>query len=201
MNILGKLFGSEAKVKIMRLFIFNPEAVFDMEMISSKSKVDMKNARKEVSILEKSGLVRKKSFFKTVLKKRKERKKKAHGYALNQDFAYMTTLKSLLTSGKVTKGEEILKRLSKAGKLKLVIVAGVFTEDKDSRLDILVVGNNLNKAVLSGAIRSIEAEIGRELMYACFETPDFQYRLGMYDKLIRDVLDYPHNVLLDKILS
>jgi hypothetical protein len=45
----------------------------------------------------------------------------------------------------------------------------------------------------------MEAERGKELVYAYLETQDFQYRLGMYDKLIRDILDYPHQVLLDKI--
>ena len=48
-------------------------------------------------------------------------------------------------------------------------------------------------------IRSIEAEIGKELRYASFETPDFRYRLGMYDKLVRDILDFPHKKVVDKI--
>ena len=45
----------------------------------------------------------------------------------------------------------------------------------------------------------VEAEIGKELTFASFETADFHYRLGMYDKLIRDILDYPHQKLLDKL--
>jgi len=64
---------------------------------------------------------------------------------------------------------------------------------------MFVVGNNLNKSVLNNAIKSIEAELGKELNYVYFETPDFQYRLSMYDKLIRDILDYPNQVLLDKL--
>ena len=57
----------------------------------------------------------------------------------------------------------------------------------------------MKKNTLSSVIKSIEAELGKELTYAYFETQDYQYRLSMYDKLIRDVLDYPHQVLLDKI--
>jgi hypothetical protein len=45
----------------------------------------------------------------------------------------------------------------------------------------------------------MEAEIGKELRYAYFSTDEFRYRLSMYDKLIRDILDYPHRVLLDKL--
>jgi hypothetical protein len=41
--------------------------------------------------------------------------------------------------------------------------------------------------------------MGKEIRYSAFETGEFQYRLGMYDKLIRDVLDYPHETVLDKL--
>ena len=203
MDTLSAIFGSEARVKIMRLFLFNPEAIFDMEMICEKSKVSKALVKKEVSILEKSYLIKKKDFKKIIQRKKNgktaDNSVKAHGYILNQDFYYITALKQLLIKTKTLEGGEIVKRLSRVGKLKLIIIAGVFTQDKDSRADIFIVGNNINKTILNNTIKSIEAELGKELVYVCFETQDFQYRLGMYDKLIRDVLDYPHQVLLDKI--
>lgn len=204
METLGKLFGSEARVKILRLFIFNPEAIMDIGTIAEKSKVNKKIAKKECDLFEKVRLVKTGSYFKIVKKKKRgkvvEAKVRARGYYVNQDFSYLHALRQLLASTKMLEGNTILKMLGKAGKLKLVVVAGVFTQAKDSRLDMLVVGDNLKKATLVNIVKSIEAEIGRELMYAYFETPDFNYRMGMYDKLIRDVLDYPHQVLLNKVL-
>ena len=41
----------------------------------------------------------------------------------------------------------------------------------------------------------MEAEIGSELVYAIFDTKEFTYRLNMYDKLVRDILDFPHEVI------
>ena len=203
MEILGKLFGSEARVKILRLFIFNPEAILDIDMVSEKSKVNKKIAKKECDIFEKIHLIKAVSFFKTVKRKKRgktvEVKMRVRGYQINQSFSYLNALRQLLVSTKSLEGNEVLKMLGKAGRLKLVIVAGVFTQNPDSRLDILVVGDNLKKQILNNIIKSIEAELGRELMYAYFETPDFNYRLRMYDKLVKDVLDYPHQVLLDKI--
>ena len=200
MDILGTIFGSEARVRIMRLFLFNPEETFDANLICRKSKVNIKTVKKEVSILEKVELIKKGDFITSIKnKKGRETKVKNHGFYLNQDFSYITALKQLLIKTKMLEGGEIVKRLSKVGKLKLVIVAGVFTQDKDSRADMFVVGNNIKKNTLRNVIKSMEAELGRELVYVCFETEDYQYRLGMYDKLIRDVLDFPHQVLLDKI--
>ena len=48
-------------------------------------------------------------------------------------------------------------------------------------------------------IKNLEAEIGKELRYVYFSTEDFKYRLSMCDKLMRDILDYPHKKVLNKL--
>jgi hypothetical protein len=57
----------------------------------------------------------------------------------------------------------------------------------------------LNKAAVDRVIHTLESELGSELRYAVFETSDFSYRLNIYDKLIRDVFDFPHEKILDRI--
>ena len=54
----------------------------------------------------------------------------------------------------------------------------------------------MKKNVLENAIKTIESEIGREIRYAFFDTKTFQYRYYMFDKLLRDILDFPHEVVL-----
>jgi len=44
----------------------------------------------------------------------------------------------------------------------------------------------------------LEAEIGKELVYAVFSSKDFSYRLGMYDRFVHDILDYPHEKILNR---
>jgi hypothetical protein len=53
--------------------------------------------------------------------------------------------------------------------------------------------------MLDNIIKSIEAEMGHEIRYAVFETKEFTYRLGMFDKLIRDILDYPHEKIINRL--
>ena len=93
--------------------------------------------------------------------------------------------------------EKILDNFKKAGRVKLVVISGVFIKNEDSRVDLLIVGDKLKKAKIEEGIRKLEAEIGAELVYAVFETKEFLYRLNMYDKLVRDIIDYPHEVLLE----
>ena len=187
----------------MRLFLFNPDQAFDLEGTAEKTKSAVKDVRREISGLEKIGFIKKRIFFKDIKKESEKKneviKKKTSGWILNNSFPYLLELQGLLINAQLIRHGEILKRLSSAGKLKVVIVSGVFIQDLDSRVDILIVGDNLRKFALENAIKTIESEIGRELNYTAFETPDFLYRLGVCDKLIRDILDYSHEKILDKI--
>jgi hypothetical protein len=85
------------------------------------------------------------------------------------------------------------------GKLKLVVASGLFVQNWDARVDLLLVGDDLDLRRIENAIKSLEAEIGKELAYSAFETADFEYRLGIHDRLIRDIIDYPHVTLLDRL--
>ncbi|MBU6390334.1 hypothetical protein KGQ31_02185 [Patescibacteria group bacterium] len=203
MEILAKLFGSEAKVKIIRLFLFNPDQSFGPEDIAARAKTSSATVRREVHLLRKMGMVKGKRFLGIGHTKRNEkgtsRKKRIGGWILNPQFPYLPALQKLLINNVLIKHSEIIRRFNSTGRLKVIIVAGVFTHDSDSRVDILVVGDNLRMKAVEGVVRNFEAEIGKELRYAAFQTADFSYRLGMYDKLVRDILDYPHMVLLDRI--
>jgi len=205
METLAKLFGSAAKVKIIRLFLFNPDSPYGLLDISEKSKESPAKVRAEMGNLEKLGLVRRKVFYKTQNKKRGKKilnkRVKVRGWTLNRDFTYRVSLQNFLTSLYQQGSRDMVRKFSKAGNIKLIIISGVFIQDPESRIDLLVVGDHLRRGSIEGVIRSVEAEMGRELRYSIFETSDFLYRLGMYDKLIRDILDYPHTKLVNKIGS
>jgi predicted nucleotidyltransferase len=92
-----------------------------------------------------------------------------------------------------------VQRITKLGKIKLIVVTGVFTQTPESRIDLLVVGDGIKTGKLEGTIKTIEAEVGRELRYASLTVADFKYRLGIYDRLVRDVMDYPHEKVLNRL--
>jgi hypothetical protein len=180
---VAHIFGGEAKVKVMRLFVFNKGAIFTAKTVCEKTQANPKIVRKELNILTKAGLL----------------KRRAKGYVLDTEYKYLPAIEHFLLEASAVTDKEIVKKLSRAGKLSLILTSGVFKHDPEARVDLLVVGDKLKQGRLLNAISSIEAQIGRELRYAAFETPDFKYRLGVYDKLIRDILDYPHHKIIDKV--
>ncbi|MEI6296378.1 MAG: hypothetical protein WCO84_01865 [bacterium] len=201
MDILGKIFGSINRVKLFRLFFANPNGLFTREQISSKSKISEDNVLKELTLLTKAKFLKKKKFKGEKETKKLGKKKKAIlvGWELNPGFKYLSELKVFLMGGEVLDSEYLIKKFKGAGKIRLIITAGVFMNDEKSRADLLVVGDNINKKSVSNVIKAIESEIGRELNYGVFETEDFKYRLTVYDKFVRDVIDFPHNKIFDKL--
>ncbi|PIP87120.1 hypothetical protein COW81_01730 [Candidatus Campbellbacteria bacterium CG22_combo_CG10-13_8_21_14_all_36_13] len=203
MDTLSKLFGNTAKVKIMRLFISNISTPYDVRQVSVKAKVSPKSTRSVITLLSSVDYIKPKVFTKeetkTLRHKKVQVKKKANGWIMNPNFPYFDSMYNLLIQGRPTDGSDIMRRLKPAGILKLVITSGVFIRNPDSRIDILIVGDKIKKGVLDNAIRNLEAEIGKEIEYAVFETEEFAYRMNVYDKLIRDVLEFPHEKIYNKL--
>ncbi|MEK7180699.1 MAG: hypothetical protein AAB706_04435 [Patescibacteria group bacterium] len=199
MGILEKLFGDEIKIKIMRFFLFNPMSIFNLSDISGHLRIREREARKHVAILSRYGMIERKSFSKKIISRSIGKKSRGSGFTLNQNFPYINAFQAFFIELTPIKREDIIHKINRAGKIKLLILSGVFLNEWDTRVDMLIVGDNLKKRSLESVIKGLEFEIGRELKYAAFETKDFNYRLGMYDKLIRDILDYPHETIVNRI--
>lgn len=193
METLVKLFGGQARVKIMRLFLLNSNS-FEVGDIVSRSRVSKPNARKEINTLLSMGFIKHK-----IITKEGSRgaKKKVSTWHLNTAFQYLNSVRDLLIDPTLLVQEDLIQRFKPIGKIKLMIVAGIFIGNKKSRVDILIVGDKLKKNVIQQVIKGLEVEIGKELNYVVFDSEEFKYRLGMYDKLVCDVIDLPHEKLID----
>ncbi len=208
MEKLGKIFGSSYRVKIMRLFLFNDSKDFDIDDIVKRTFVSKVNAKKELTLLTKIDFLRKRQFTKKVINKTTKKvktsgflNKKVNGWTLNNKFELIDPLRSLLIESELIKEKEIIKRFKKTGNIKLMILSGLFIRDEDRKLDILIVGDRNDRNLLNKEIKKLESEIGKELTYAVFDTKEFEYRISMYDKLIRDVMENNHRLLINKIFE
>jgi hypothetical protein len=185
MDTLGKLFGSPLRIRMMRLFLFNADSFFDLEYIEQKSSAKKREIVKELDFLKKLGLIKK--------------KKGAALYTLDRTFRFAEALSAFLVSTYSLERKAILRKIEKTGRIKTVLMAGIFTNDPESRLDLFVIGDNVKTNALAKVVKGIEADMGKEIRYTVISAPDFAYRTAMNDKLIRDVMDYPHETLVDKL--
>ncbi len=203
-GILEKLFSSSARIKIIRLFLLNTETLFSLQEISRRTKVIPHSLRREILVLISIGFIKQKEekieeLIKLKNGKIKNKKKKIQGLRLNSLFPFLQPLKNLLVNAAPIDKEKLIKKLNSIGRMKLIILSGVFIQSEDSRVDLLLAGDSIRRSALERLLRRIEAETGKELIYAVFNTNEFLYRFGMYDRFIRDVLDYPHEKILNKL--
>jgi hypothetical protein len=203
MDKLSRLFGSELRVKMMRLFLFNTGSQFDVDYVQGKTSAKVEEIEKEMSFLRRLGLIKQMKVFKLVTvkkgKKKVEVRKKVRIWSLNKKFKFVEALTDFMVKTHSLEHKTIVRRLEKAGKIKAVLVSGIFTRNSESRLDMFVVGDNLKTGSIDRIVKGIESDMGKDIRYAVLSAPDFSYRVSMNDKLVRDVLDFPHQVLVDKI--
>ena len=206
MEILGKIFGSVSRVKIMRLFLFHPDVGFDIDDVTERSLTKASDARKEINLLVKLGFIKKKTFSKKILQKPRKndtgpryKKVKKKGWVLNTKWEYYESLEALLIESKLILEKNIITRIKKAGVVKLLILSGFFVKDETQSVDMMLVAERVNTKTLDKIIAGIEAEIGRKISYALFTKEEYKYRLRMYDKLVRSILENEHIVLISKM--
>lgn len=209
MELLAKLFGTGDKVKIMRLFVLNPDLAITTEEVARRSRVALGSAKKELAGLESLNFLRSKTTLSPIslpgdgaisLKKKKVQPKikRKRGWQLDLTFPFLTPLRSILKTDLLSDRRDFAKRFNHCGKIKLLAIAGIFIDATDSRADLVIVGDGLKKRLIEKEVQLLESEIGKELVYAIFDSADFDYRLNACDKFVRDILDFPHEKIINR---
>lgn len=190
-EILEKLFDSPVKVKLLKFFMRNPDNSFEMNEIAKKTKTSLPACRGEIKKLESIKLIN---------GKYKKRKK---SYSINPNFDFYNELRTLILKSSPASKEKILQKLKTLGRIKLVILSGIFLDAENSRVDMLIVADNVNNSEkqrkVSQFFRDLEAEVGKEIDYVLLTTEEFKYRHNMFDRFILDVLEKPHEKLINKL--
>lgn len=186
-EILEQLFDSPVKVKLLKLFLRNPEKSFELKEIVERAKTDVLASRRQVAKLESIKLIT----------CRLKNKKKL--YSINPDFDFYNELKTLVLKSSPASKNKILKRLKILGRINLAVLSGIFVNAENARVDIMIVGDNIKQSRLSVFMKDLEAEVGKEIDYVVLSTEDFKYRYDMFDRFIKDVLEKPHEKLINKL--
>lgn len=123
-------------------------------------------------------------------------------FILNTDFEFFYELRDLILKSSPAEKDRMIERLNKLGRIKLAIISGIFInkEGLDPLItDILIVGDDIDRRKLHAFLRATEAEVGREIKFTVMDKEEFQYRLAMFDRFIRVLLESPHEKLINRL--
>ncbi len=122
--------------------------------------------------------------------------------ALNTDFEFFYELRDLVLKSSPAEKDRMVERLNKLGRIKLAIISGVFInkENLDPLItDLLIVGDDVDRRKLRAFLRATEAEVGKEIKFTVMDKEEFQYRLAMFDRFTRVLLESPHEKLINRL--
>lgn len=190
--MIEQLFGSKTRVKLLSLFYNNPERPFYVREITRKIDEQINSVRRELQNLLNIGVVRSVNQGNRLY------------YEVNPKYKFFHEFQSIFSripaktkEIKQTKeDDQILKRIQKAGNLKILFLTGAFVRGSDQVIDIFIVGD-INKAKLAQIIADMEKDMSRELNYTTMRLEDFDYRRSLNDRFLTDILDAKKVVLLD----
>lgn len=189
------LFGSRTRVKLLNLFLTNPEKSFYVREITRLIDEQVNSVRRELKNLED---------FKIVKSTTEERKL---FYGINQRFKYYIPLRAIFAGAEVSenaisKEVEVSKsdweeRIAQIrNDLELFVISGVLVDNSESNVDMLLVGDN-SKGVISQWATKVEKQEGRELNFVILPMEDFYYRYTTRDTFISEILNKGYRVIVD----
>lgn len=214
--MLNKLFSSKTRVKLLKLFLFNPEKKFFVRELTRILNEHLNSIRRELSNLEEIGFIKcvdeeegksnksKKvegDFSELKISKNSTIKSKIQKkyYQVNTDFSLYKELKSLFLRADVISEEEVKIMVNKILGVEYFILTGYFT-GSSSPTDILVVGS-FEQNKLIDIIKNLEKTINKELNYTVMNKGEFLHRLNLVDKFLYKILECNKIIIKDNISS
>lgn len=170
--MLKALFSSKARVKLLSVFLLNPDAEFFIRELTRKLSEQINSIRRELDNLRKIGLL-----------KSRTRNRKKYFY-INREFIIFNELRDIILKSMNT-DSELIHQIIRMGQVDFLLLSGVFV-GKESPVDLLLVGE-VDKEKLQKLL-SENTKSGREIRFTSMDARDFLYRLECKDKFIHDLI-------------
>jgi len=185
--MLEQLFSSKTRVKLLKLFLGDGEDKnYYVRELTRLLNEHLNSIRRELANLEELGLI-----------VSVERDKKKF-YSVNKDFTLLSELKALLLKSRDLGEQKIVGQIEKTGKIDLLVLKGKFVGDKESPIDLFIVGN-VARSKLEKAISQFQRDSGKELNYTLLGRKEFQDRVELGDRFVFTVLNGRKIVVINKI--
>lgn len=181
------LFGSRVRARLIRFFAMNPEGEFTALDIAERTLLTRGDVVREAKKLTKMKFVHERS---------RQGKK---FYVANTEFPFYVELKTLVSKLNVNAEARVFRKFKQVGEVKLILISGLFLNYPKSKVDMILVVNNLNRSKLKTAMSQLEAEVGKEVRFVLMNSEELQYRLNMLDRFFIEFLEGPYEEVVNKV--
>ena len=181
------LFGSRVRARLILFLAMNPDGEFFVSDIADKTLLPKTDVSREARKLAKMKFIHERS------------RQGKNYYVSNTEFPFYVELKTLVSKLNVNAEASVFRKLKTIGEVKLILISGLFLNYPKSKVDMILVVNNLNRAKLRQAITHLEAEVGKEVRFVLMNSEELQYRLNMLDRFLIEFLEGPYEEVVNKV--
>ncbi|MDD3285453.1 MAG: hypothetical protein PHG95_02360 [Patescibacteria group bacterium] len=196
--MLAQIFGSNARVKIMKTFLSKPEQKYYTRQLARDLNLQVNSVRRELENLENIGLIKQeegealaseiKEKAKTGDKNLKNEKKY---FTIERNFLLFPELKSLFAKANLLSCQDFLKDAAEFGEIKQLWLSGIFSGDTSAPTDMLLVGK-IKKDKFVKKLQSLEADLNKEINYTLMDESEYEYRLEIHDIFLNRIRQSRH---------
>ena len=189
--MIDSLFGSKTRVKLLHLFLNNPEKSFYVREITRMIDEQINSVRRELSNMVSVGIVQQDAIDNKLY------------YSVNDDYPYVKPLAAIFSDKNTEGGAGAAggvswkDSLGRMRGLKLAIISGKLVVGSNSAVDLLLVGDDMSAVTIKNLVKKIEKDRKIEINYAVISYDDFYYRMSVKDRFIMDIVRNKHSVLVD----
>ena len=189
--MIDSLFGSKTRVKLLHLFLNNPEKSFYVREITRMIDEQINSVRRELANMVSVGIVQQDAIDNKLY------------YSVNEDYPYIKPLAAIFsdknTEGGMSAASSVSWKdsLGRMRGLRLAIISGKLVVGSSSAVDLLLVGDDMSAVTIKNLVKKIEKDRKIEINYAVISYDDFYYRMSVKDRFIMDIVRNKHSVLVD----
>ena len=189
--MIDSLFGSKTRVKLLHLFLNNPEKPFYVREITRMIDEQINSVRRELANMVSVGIVQQDAIDNKLY------------YSVNEDYPYIKPLAAIFsdknTEGSMSAASSVSWKdsLGRMRGLRLAIISGKLVVGSSSAVDLLLVGDDMSVVTIKNLVKKIEKDRKIEINYAVISYDDFYYRMSVKDRFIMDIVRNKHSVLVD----
>lgn len=196
--MLEQLFGSKTRVKLLYIFFHSPERPFYVRELARLAESQLNAIRRELANLEKVGLIMPIAIDKVDVSEGVGTGRSKY-YKLDPACLLYPEMKSLLFKAQMLYERELIDLLrEKAGKIKVLLFTGCFTDAKNAETDILLVGE-IKPLVVSKLIAEFEKKLGKSLRYTIMTQKEWNDRREIGDKFLYSIFEGKHVSVIDEL--
>ena len=182
--MIEQLFGSRTRVKLLRLFLSQPEKSHYVRELTRIVDERINSVRRELDNLSTMGLLE------------SEFRDKKKYYLVKKNFGLYHELRSLILKSHVLHEGNLVEDIKRIGSIDYLLLTGQFVGVKNIATDILVVGKPDRKR-LTAVVQKFEEDFERELRYTVMNPDEFRYRKEIGDTFLMDILAAKNLVIID----